>query len=81
MRVIIYDDPDRGSAVVLHPAYNDQVRPAGETDDQLIARVIAQSVPADVTYSIMDDSDIPRDRTNRDLWRCDHIAGAIITGG
>jgi hypothetical protein len=56
MKRIIYPTPDGGVAIVI---------PTGEVS---IAQVAAKDVPEGVTYSIIDASEIPSDRTFRAAW-------------
>jgi hypothetical protein len=56
MKRIIYPTPDGGVAIVI---------PTGEAS---IAQVAAKDVPEGVTYSIIDASEIPSDRTFRAAW-------------
>jgi hypothetical protein len=65
---IVYTSPVDGMVKIVIPAYNDITRPAGESEDDLLARVIAKSVPDGVTHSIVDATDIPTDRYFRHAW-------------
>jgi len=53
---IIYPTPDGGVAIII---------PTGELS---IEEVAAKDVPAEVSYKIVDVSEIPSDRTFRDAW-------------
>ena len=77
MKRIIWNHPETGIVSVTTPAYNDRLRPSGDTDDALIQRVIEKSLPLGVTYHIVDDDDVSfgipiTDRTFRNAWVCDH---------
>ena len=50
---IIYTDPNDGGLRIITPAYQDGARPRGDTDEALINRVIAQSIPVGTTYRIV----------------------------
>lgn len=39
-----------------------------ETDDEFLARIAAKDVPAGKPFKIVDVSEIPTDRTERDAW-------------
>ena len=56
---IIYPTPDGGVAVIV---------PAGSLPTAEVAR---KDVPAGVPYRIVDASDIPSDRSARELWAAD----------
>jgi hypothetical protein len=66
MKVIVWEDTD-GNCCITHPAYGDTKRPEGDTDAELLARVIAKSVKNEV-YHIIEHTDIPADRYFRDAW-------------
>lgn len=79
-KVIIYQDPETGGAVVIVPAYKDRARPEGDTDEALLRRVADRSVPrgaddAPAAYWVVDEALLPADRTFRDAWRC--AAGTV----
>jgi len=65
---IVYTSPVDGMVKIIIPAYNDRTRPAGESEDDLLARVIAKSVPDGVTHSIIEATDVPPDRYFRNAW-------------
>lgn len=74
-KVIIYQDPETGAAAVLVPAYKDRARPEGDTDEALLERVAARSVPrgpdgVPAPHWVVDGALLPADRTFRDAWRC-----------
>jgi hypothetical protein len=81
MKVIVYHNPDTNRAAIIIPAWNDQTRPAGETDAECLTRVIAKTIGADTPHTIMDDSQLPQSREHRDRWTYDHRSGTIRTGG
>lgn len=67
-KVIFYSRPDGGVSVV-HPAWNDALRPADDTDDALLARCM-ERLPANAINPVIgEDTDIPTDRTFRAAWR------------
>ena len=59
---VIYPLPN-GSIAVIHP-----------TGELAIGQVAIKDVPAGVPYKIIDDSDIPEDRSLRDAWTADFSA-------
>ncbi len=67
---IVFTDAN-GNCCVVMPAYNDLARPVGETEDELLERVVAQAVPAGVLFHVVDASLIPIDRTFRNAWEAD----------
>lgn len=56
---IIYDNSNGGIAVI-HPASEDT------TLEDLI-----KIVPTGIKYKVIEESDLPNDRTNRDEWEAD----------
>lgn len=69
-KVIVYTTSD-GNIVIVHPAYGDRLRPAGDTDEALIERCLRR-LPLDVfNVHFIEKSDIPRDRTFRAAWTSD----------
>ena len=68
-KCIIYTDPITRTVEIVHPAYQDMARDRSLTDDQFLNMVAAKDVPVDVTYQVIDQTTIPTDRTNRDLWK------------
>jgi len=81
MRVVIFEDEELERAVIIVPAYNDVTRNQDETDDQLLQRLIKKVLGNNPPeYSIVEDSAIPSDRTNRDDWHYDHGLGRILVG-
>ena len=79
-KVIVYQDPETGRAVVLVPAYHDRARPQGDTGEALLRRIIERSVPrgpdgAQAAYWVVEEALLPTDRTFRDAWRC--AAGTV----
>tara|TARA_R100000306_G_C4336978_1_gene123245 strand:+ start:53 stop:544 length:492 start_codon:yes stop_codon:yes gene_type:complete len=72
VKVACYINKD-GNLAVLMPAYNDTTRPAGYTDDELLERLIARKqadggIPDGAPYRIIDNSEVPSDRTFRNAW-------------
>jgi hypothetical protein len=66
---IIYTRAD-GGVSVLNPAPNG--RRENESDSDWLARIIAKDVPQDATgVRIVDESEIPTDRTFRNAWKAD----------
>ncbi len=60
MKRIIYPTDDGGVAVIV---------PSAEyLSDHTIEELAAKDVPAGKSYKIVEDSDIPTDRTFRDAW-------------
>ena len=62
MKVVVFIDPVAGGMSIFHPAYNDTTRPAGETDDECLARCTAKALPADLTRHIEESDTLPTDR-------------------
>jgi len=65
---VIYNSPKTGRAIVVYPAYSDLSSPAGDTDADLILRMVERGLPAGVNYTVVDSSDIPTDRSQRQAW-------------
>ena len=65
---IVYTSPVDGMVKIIIPAYHDRTRPAGESDEDFLERVIAKSVPDGVTHSIIEATDVPPDRYFRNAW-------------
>ena len=67
---VIYKN-ERGGVSILHP-----------TDEALsfmtIDEIAKKDVPTGVKYKIVEDSEVPTDRTFRDAWTVDE---SILTGG
>jgi len=81
MKVVIYEDEELERAVIIVPAYNDVTRNQDETDDQLLQRLIRKVLGDNPpNYSIVEDSVIPSDRTNRDDWHYEHESRSINIG-
>lgn len=59
MKRVIFPTDD-GGVVVLIPA-----------NGWAVADVARKDVPAGIPYRIVDESDIPEDRSDRDLWTAD----------
>lgn len=59
MKRIIYINEDNGVSIIV---------PTGELPIEEVAR---KDVPAGVAYKIVEESDIPSDRTFRDAWETD----------
>lgn len=78
MKLITYVDSGSGNLSVIYPAYQDQLRSSDETDEELLARVIAKSVPDGVSHQVIDDADILSDRTFRDAWEPDASGKPLV---
>ena len=76
-KCIVYTNPETGTAAIVHPASLDTARPVGETQEELLARVISRgAVPEGVEYWFIDADQVPNyDRTFRDAWEC--LVGTI----
>lgn len=61
MQVIVYQKPDGGVAVII---------PAPECG-MTIEEIAAKDVPTGFPYKIMDTSELPVDRSQRELWTID----------
>jgi hypothetical protein len=66
MKCIVWTD-DEDNFCITYPAYGDTKRPVGQTDDELLALVIAKAVKSG-DYQVIDDADIPADRYFRNAW-------------
>jgi hypothetical protein len=58
---IIYKNANEGVSVIV---------PAPQSE-MTLAEIAAKDVPAGHSYKIVDVSEVPTDRTDRDLWRVD----------
>jgi hypothetical protein len=68
-RRVVWYDSDLGHVRILVPYFDaPEVRLAGESDDDFLARVIAKSVPDGMTYHIVEHTDLPTDRYFRNAW-------------
>lgn len=67
---IIYKNLD-GSVAVIHPTPE-------ALEFMTIEEIALKDVPTGLPYKIVDDSEIPTDRTFRDAWTVDE---AILTDG
>lgn len=56
---IIYPDPDTGGVAIVIPAPKSSLN---------IQQVAERVVPSNTPYKIVDESEIPSDRTFRDAW-------------
>lgn len=66
---IVYTRPDGGVSVV-QPSPNG--RRESETEQEWLDRIVAKDVPADATdVRIVDEADVPADRTFRNAWKRD----------
>lgn len=62
---ILFQRPD-GSISILVPA--EEFREPGESDEAFCTRVGYKDVPANLAWRLIDDSEIPKDRTYRAAW-------------
>lgn len=78
MNIVIFTDPSLHGGppglVMIIPAYNDIVRDKSLTDDQLLTAAITQvltnrGLPLTYPYQVIDSSQVPVDRANRNLWK------------
>ena len=65
---IIYPAGDGISVLICHDANGKPL------SDMPIAEIARKDVPAGVPFRIVDDTDIPADRTERDQWTADFSA-------
>tara|TARA_R100001132_G_C3238458_1_gene70179 strand:+ start:412 stop:630 length:219 start_codon:yes stop_codon:yes gene_type:complete len=68
MKVVVYSNSRTGRMAILYPAYNDLARPVGETDDECLARAMANSIPEGTVTHIIEDTELPTDRYFRNAW-------------
>ena len=71
MKVIIYTDPETDSLAIVRPFLD-----SGLTIEQIAAK----DVPAGVPYLIVDASEIPTDRSQRQAWFADTTSNPDGTG-
>jgi hypothetical protein len=68
MKKIVYERA--GKLYVVNPA--PEAKRATETDDAFIERIKAKDVPPDATdVRILEDAEIPSDRSTRGRWKLD----------
>jgi len=73
MKKIAFTLPD-GRTAIVHPA--PEARMPDESEDIFISRIMAADLPAEaIDPHIIDDAQMPADRTFRDAWK--HTAGTI----
>ena len=79
MKRIAWVNPDTGVLAICTPNYNSRTRPAGETDDEFLARLVTERVPDGVSHIVFDDvdagvTDFLAERTFRNGWSIDGSA-------
>jgi hypothetical protein len=67
MRRIIYTQANGGVAIV-HPVINTSPVPEEITEEEAVARALAKLPPDAIDPQIIDEADIPADRSFRDAW-------------
>ena len=75
-KCIVFDNPATGHLSVIHPVYNDRLRPGDATDDDVLDECIRRNIetgilPAGVAYRIVEASVIPTHRLFRNAWSDD----------
>lgn len=66
MKKIIFTQAD-GSIAVIHPVINTIGEAKGFTEDDALLRAM-KDIPPNVAWTIVDEGDVPTDRTNREAW-------------
>ena len=66
--VIVFNNPATGIAKIIVPAYADPTRPLQDTDNALVTRARAKSVPLGVPFVVVPSQSIFSDRTFREAW-------------
>lgn len=69
MQRIVYTDPETGNLAVIVPVTSPP-DPPGMTEDELVERAIGH-VPEGIAYRVVDEADVPTDRTFRNAWTDD----------
>ena len=82
MKRIAWVNPDTDVLAICVPNYNCRTRPAGETDDEFLARLVTERVPDGVSHIIFDDTDAGvtdflAERTFRNGWSIDGSAVVV----
>lgn len=80
MKFRVFQNPD-GSVRINRP--NPRLRNDGETDDEFIARIGADTVMKDpslagLPFQDVDEADIPADRTDRHKWRLQQLGQKFV---
>lgn len=66
---IVYNDPNTGVMAVLTSAENSSLT---------LEEIIKKDVPQDAEYQIIEDNELPIDRTYRNAWKYDSTKGAHV---
>ena len=75
--MIIYNDPETGILVEMFPCLQ-EINPA--TNEPFTVQEVAdKDVPNGVSYSIVEDSNIPTDQSFRDAWKGVNIGSNDVT--
>lgn len=67
---LTYTDSD-GRFCILMPGYDDVDRPDNQSDLTLLYREAGRHIPRGTPFTIVDESEIPVDRSRRDEWEDD----------
>ena len=72
-KCIVFDNPATGHLSVIHPVYNDRLRPSDATDDDVLDECIRRNIetgtlPTGAAYRVVDASVIPTHRLFRNAW-------------
>jgi len=71
MKVVVFTDSVTGNMSVFYPQYNDKLRfidYPDETDDECLARTMANGIPEGTVTHIIEDTELPTDRDFRNAW-------------
>ena len=82
MKRIAWVNPDTGVLAICTPNYNGNSRPAGETDDAFVTRLVIDRVPEGAPHIVFDDTDAGvtdflAERTFRNGWAIDGVAVVV----
>lgn len=67
MKKIIYSRSD-GALSIIHPVRNTYPHPEDLTDDEVLARAMKDVPPDALNVHVLDETEIPTDRTFRNAW-------------
>lgn len=75
MIVVVFEN-NNGGLSVAYPAYNDKLRPANDSDDDLLARVVNKVVPSGKQHVKLDVANLPSDLTGYSISNNQLVQGA-----
>ena len=68
MKVVLFTDSVTGNMSVFYPSYKNKNRPVDDTDDECLARTMANGIPEGTVTHIIEDTELPTDRYFRNAW-------------